>query len=297
MKYVITGGAGHISKPLAEKLLSAGHEVTVVGRNPENLKTLTDKGATAVVGSVEDLAFLTNTFKGAGAVYTMVPPKFDAADWKGWIGQVGKNYADAIKAAGVRYVVNLSSIGAELPDGCGPVSGLYRVEQALNSLQNVNIKHLRPGFFFANFFANVGMVKGMNVIGGNFSKAADKMILVHTNDIAEAAAEELQRLDFTGHTVRYLASDERTPADVAKAFGNAVGKPGLPYVEFSDEDNLAGLLGAGLPPEVARNYNEMGQAMRSGKMGEGYWKNRPQQLGKTKLEDFAGEFSAAFHAS
>ena len=41
MKYVITGGAGHISKPLAEKLLKAGHDVTVVGRSAENLKPIT----------------------------------------------------------------------------------------------------------------------------------------------------------------------------------------------------------------------------------------------------------------
>jgi nucleoside-diphosphate-sugar epimerase len=33
MKYTITGGADHISKPLAEKLLAAGHSVTVIGRS------------------------------------------------------------------------------------------------------------------------------------------------------------------------------------------------------------------------------------------------------------------------
>ncbi len=27
-----------------------------------------------------------------------------------------------------------------MPDGCGPVSGLYRVEAALNALEDVNIK-------------------------------------------------------------------------------------------------------------------------------------------------------------
>jgi uncharacterized protein YbjT (DUF2867 family) len=117
MKYVITGGAGNISKPMAEKLLAVGHEVVVIGRNAENLKSLTDKGAKAAIGSVEDVAFLTETFKGADAVYTMVPPTFGAADWKAHIAQIGKNYADAIKAAGVKYVVNLSSIGAHLQKG------------------------------------------------------------------------------------------------------------------------------------------------------------------------------------
>ena len=59
MKYVITGGAGHISKPLTEKLLAAGHAVTVIGRNAENLKELVAKGAKAAIGSVEDVQFLT----------------------------------------------------------------------------------------------------------------------------------------------------------------------------------------------------------------------------------------------
>ena len=37
MKYVITGGAGNISKPLAETLLAAGHAVTIIGRSAEHL--------------------------------------------------------------------------------------------------------------------------------------------------------------------------------------------------------------------------------------------------------------------
>lgn len=297
MKYVITGGAGHISKPLAETLIKAGHDVTVVGRNPENLEPLTDIGAKAAIGTVEDVSFLTETFKGADAVYTMVPPNFGATDWKGFIGQIGKNYAEAIKAAGVKYIVNLSSIGAHLSDGVGPVSGLYRAEQALNELKDVAIKHLRPAYFFANFYGNIGMIKGMNILGGNISKADEKIIMVHTDDIAEVAAEELQNLDFTGHSIRYIASDERTPAEVAKVLGTAVGKPDLPYIEFSDEDTLNGLQGVGLPEEVAKNYTEMGHAMRTGIMGEDYWRNRPEQLGKTKLEDFAKQFADAYSAS
>ncbi|RYZ26029.1 MAG: NAD-dependent epimerase/dehydratase family protein [Chitinophagaceae bacterium] len=297
MKYVLTGGAGNISKPLAEQLLKAGHHVTVIGRNPEHLKPLTDQGAKAAIGSVEDVSFLTEAFKGADAVYTMVPPIFEVDDWKSYIGQIGKNYADAIKAAGVKYVVNLSSVGAHMEDGAGPVTGLYRVEQSLNELKDVNVKHVRPGYFFYNFFGNIGMVKGMNIFGGNAAKAEDKMVLSDTTDIATAVAEELLNLNFTGHSVRYIASDERTPVEVATALGTAVGKPELPYVEFSDEDMLGGLKGAGLHEEIAKNYTEMGHAMRTGKMLEDYQNNRPQEFGKVKLEDFAKQFAVAYNAS
>lgn len=296
MKYVITGGAGHISKPLAEKLLKAGHEVTIVGRNAANLKPITDLGAKAAIGSVEDVAFLTTAFAGADAVYTMVPPNMGASNWKQYIGQIGKNYTEAIKANKIKYVVNLSSIGAHLPDGVGPVSGLYLVEQSLNTLTDVNIKHLRPSYFFANLLANTGMVKHMNIIGNNFGGENFKMILVHTNDIADVAAEELLDLNFTNHSIRYIASDEVSTDKIAKVLGEAIGKPELPWVVFTNEQSLGGMIQAGLPEEIAKNYTEMGNALQTGIMSEDYWKNKPV-LGKVKLEDFAKEFAAVYNSN
>ena len=85
------------------------------------------------------------------------------------------------------------------------------------------------------------------------------------------------------------------PADVAKALGTAVGKPTLPWVEFSDEEAFSGMVGAGLPEEIAKNYVEMGDAIRSKKLFVDYYKNRPV-LGSIKLEDFARDFAAAYHS-
>ncbi len=292
MKYVVTGSLGHISKPLAEHLIHAGHEVVVVSSNSSRVAEIEALGAKAAIGSVEDVAFLTKTFSGADAVYTMVPPKMDAADWKGYIHSIGKNYADAIKASGVKKVVNLSSIGAHMPVGCGPVSGLHHVENELNALAGVDVKHLRPGYFYYNLMANIGMIKHMGIAGGNYGENAT-IVLAHPNDIAEVAAEELKVLSFSGKSNRYIASDERTTSDIAKVLGTAVGKPELPWVNFKDEESLGGMLQAGLSQEVSSNYVEMGAAMASGEMASDYHKNKPT-LNATKLEDFAKEFAVAF---
>ena len=166
MKYVVTGSLGNISKPLAEKLVAAGHSVTIISSKAEKTSQIEALGANAAIGSVEDIGFLTKTFTDADAVYTMVPPNFSPGNWKKYIAGIGKNYAAAIKAAGVKNVVDLSSIGAHMPDGCGPVSGLYFAEKALNGLDGVNVKHLRAGFFFQNFFGNIGMIKHMGIIAG-----------------------------------------------------------------------------------------------------------------------------------
>jgi uncharacterized protein YbjT (DUF2867 family) len=297
MKYVLLGSSGHVTRPLAENLVAAGHDVTVVGRNAENLKLLTDKGAKAATGSVEDVTFLTETFRGADAVYTMVPPNFaPQGDWKQWIAGVGRGIAEAVKASGVKYVVNLSSIGADQPEGCGPVTGLHHVEKALNALEGVNVLHLRAGYFFNNLLGNVGLVKAAGIIGGNNGDAQASLVMVHPADIAEAAAKALQARNFSGHSVQYVVSDVRTGGDIANVLGKAIGKPELPWVGFSDEQSLEGMRGAGLHEEVAKNYTEMGAALRTGKMQGDYLNNGHQPIGKRKLEDFAPEFAGAYSA-
>lgn len=297
MNYVITGSLGHISKPLAQQLISAGHNVTIISSKNDNRGAIEALGAKAAIGSVEDVSFLQTAFRGADAVYTMVPPNFGASSWKDWIGQIGRNYAAAIKANDIQYVVNLSSIGAHLPDGCGPVSGLYRVEQALNNLAGVNILHLRPAYFFDNLLSNVGLAKQLNIIGSNFGDPGQKLVLADTSDITQAAFEELVGLSFRGHTVRYIGSDERTGEEIANALGTAIGKQELPWVVFTNEQSEAGMLQAGLPGEIAKNYVEMGDAIHSGKMQEDYWKNRPATLGKVKLDDFARKFASVYLAN
>src|SRR6476620_2737935 len=103
MKYVITGSLGHSSKPLSETLINAGQDVTIITSKQENAAAIEALGAKAAVGSIEDVDFLTRTFTGTDAVYIMVPPKWDAIGWKGWIGKIGENYVAAIKASGVKY--------------------------------------------------------------------------------------------------------------------------------------------------------------------------------------------------
>jgi hypothetical protein len=119
--------------------------------------------------------------------------------------------------------------------------------------------------------------------------------LVHSSDVAEAAAEELLNLAFTGHKIRYVVGDETTGTKIAETLGEAINKPGLQWIVFSDEQNLEGDNQAGLNEEVAKNYTEMGRDMRTGEMNEEYNKNKPP-FSNIKIEAFAKEFAKAFNA-
>ena len=293
MKVTITGSLGNISKPLAKRLVSAGHEVTIISSSTNKQADIEALGATAAIGSVGDTAFLTGAFTGADAVYTMIPPNVVAPDFRAYARATGQNYAAAIQAAGVKRVVNLSSIGAHLAQGTGPIKGLHDVEHILDALDGISLTHLRAGFFYLNLLGNIDMVKHAGIIGSNYN--GDTVLrMVHPGDIAAVAAEELQATGAGSH-IRYVVSDERTAADVAGVLGKAIGKSELPWVAFTDEQALDGMLGAGLPQEMSSLYVEMGQAAGNGKLWEDYILQQ-RILSPTKLEDFAVEFALAYNS-
>ena len=138
------------------------------------------------------------------------------------MNQVAENYAEALQDSNVKYVVNLSSVGADVGKGVGPVDGLHYFEKLLNAIPRLNIRHLRPSYFYSNFLAQIGMIKQGGIMGGNFGEG-EKIFLTHTSDIAVAASEELLNLKFSGNSVRYIISDERSGNEIAQAIGNTIG--------------------------------------------------------------------------
>jgi uncharacterized protein YbjT (DUF2867 family) len=294
MKYVLTGSIGHISKPVAEKLIAAGNQVSIITNNKNNIPAIEAIGATALTGSVEDAAFLQTAFAGVDAVYLMIPPNWSAINWLAYQKQVAHYYVDAIKNNGIKKVLVLSSMGAHMINGAGPVDGLAYLEQQLNALPGVDALYLRPSYFYYNLFSMIALIKQAGIMGSN-QPASHKLVLTHTSDIAEVAADVLLSLQFMGKLVRYIASDKKTWAEITHTLGNAIGKPGLPWVQFTDEQSMDGMLKAGLSNTIAEGYTTMGKALRSGEMEADYWKNRDGQLGKVKLDDFAKEFAAAYN--
>ena len=296
MKYIITGSLGNISLPVTKNLLAAGHQVTVISSSEDKKTEIEGLGATAAIGSVKDAAFVGNVFSGAEVVYLMIPSDFSVEDYPGFQREVADAYIAAISAANIKKVVLLSSIGAHLRKGAGPIDALGYLEGKLLELNDVHVKFLRPSYFFSNLFSLAGMIKHADIAGNNFGDTEEKLVLVHTSDIAEEATKQLLS-PFEENTITYIASDEKHPSEIAAILGKAVGKEGTPWITFTDEQAEKGMLEGGLNRSFTDSYLAMGQAIRSGKLQEDYWKNHPKSLGKYKLEDFAKAFASVYAAA
>jgi uncharacterized protein YbjT (DUF2867 family) len=297
MKITVTGSLGNISRILVGKLVSKGHEVQVITSSGERRKEIEELKARPLVGSVEDFGFMKGSFQGSDAVYLMIPPGYHAGDVKQYIKTVGGQYAKAVREARVKYVVNLSSIGAHVPDGLGPTGANYYVEQQLNALENTHVLHLRPGMFLSNFYGAIGMMKHQNMLGNNFDGIVN-VPLTHPRDIANAAFNALDTLSFSGKQVQYIVSDVKSGVEIAKTLGTAIGKPDLNWVAFSDEQLLGALVQSGLPEAAARVYMiEIGAALRNGSFMENYHKHKQAPMTGTSLQEFSKEFAMAYQNS
>jgi uncharacterized protein YbjT (DUF2867 family) len=299
MNIVITGSLGNIGKPLTTQLVQSGHQVTVITSKSERQSAIEVLGAAAAIGTFMDVDFLTQTFTGADIVYLMeawegIGSIFDKdVDFVAAFAQIGNNYKTAVEQSGIKRVVHLSSIGAHTDKGTGSLYLHNKVETILNQLpDDVSIKFMRPVGFYTNLFRNISAITNQNAIVSTYG-GDKKEPWVSPLDIAAAIAVEME-LPFEGKTVRYLASDEVSPNEVAQLLGEAISQPGLKWNVIPDQEMLNSMLSAGMNEWIAEGFVAMQAAQRSGSLYEDFYGNKPV-LGKTKFKDFAKEFAQVYH--
>lgn len=292
--YAVTGATGHIGRRISEALLAQGKKVRVIGRDAARLKPLAEKGAQPFAGSLEDAAFVSKAFEGAKAVFAMIPPNMTAPDIRAFQRKISENLAAAVVKNGVTHIITLSSVGAQLSEGTGPIAGLHENEERFNALPNVNVVHLRPTFFMENSLMNIGLIKSMG-INGSPMRADLTISMIHTNDIAAAAIRFLADLKFSGKQAKeLLGPKDTTMAETTAALGQAIGRPDLKYVQFPYEDARKAMVGMGLSPSVADGYVAMYQAFNEGLIKPEVKRN-PDSTTPTLFEEFAKEFAEAYN--
>ncbi|MFD0990770.1 NAD(P)H-binding protein [Mariniflexile jejuense] len=273
--------------------------------------------------SIEDVTFLTKTFKGADVVYCMLPPfKFKEnpnLDARAEAFRLAQNYTKAIEQAGIKRVIHLSSIGAHLEFGNGLLAFHFMAEKVFKELpHDVVVTTMRPVGFYYNVYDFVESIKGNGFLDSFIGKiltikyyglkgflqgkkglimsnygTKDKMPWVSPIDIATAIADEIITVS-NYRKVRYLASEDLTCQEIATILGNAIGKPYLKWETISDKQMFSALKQFKMPDSLAQDITEMNASMRSGLLFEDYYKNVPK-LGTVKWKEFTKEFADKYH--
>ena len=293
--YAILGATGNVGSVIANTLLAKGEKVRVVGRDRGRLEKFVRKGAEAVTANVTDAAALTAALAGARAAFLMIPPNMTSQDYRADQELASDAVASAVQRSGLQYAVFLSSIGAHVPAGTGPIAGLHTAEEKLNAVSALNVLHLRPAYFMENNLAGMGMIHGMGILG-NALLPELKMAMIATRDIGDYAAGRMYSLDFSGKQTReLLGKRDLSMNETTAIIARGIGKPDLRYVQFPYEQVQQVLMQMGIPVKTAALFIEMYKAFNEDAV-VAQERRSADNTTPTSLETFVQDvFAPAYH--
>lgn len=194
-------------------------------------------------------------------MHTLLPYDPTSADFRAEQQRLGEAIVAAVEGAGVRRVLALSSIGADVPADTGFIASLHDQEQRLRRLTGIDLLFLRPGMFFESITAAVDTARALGV---NADAVAPEVPvpMIATRDVAAVAAAALVDQDWSGVQVRELhGACDLTYTEATSILGSAIGLPDLQYVRLPDAEMVDALVQAGFSPDCAALHVEMGRAL------------------------------------
>ena len=286
-KIVILGATGTVGNKISAILLNEGHQVTLIARHTEKLEKFRELGATIVTADITDVDTLTTAFKAADSAFILMPDNVKAENTRAYQRQVTSKLIEAIQNSGIKYIVNMSSLGAHMHEGTGIMAGTGEQEVRLNQLTEVNVLHIRSAYFMENLLRTIGVVKNMG-INGTAADGDHDIPMVATQDVAKVAAGYLSSLDFNGKVVQaVMGPGNYSLRKFTSIIGKAIGKPDLAYVQFPVDQAKEAFLKNGFSPDFVDNLIEMGTAIKTGFMN--YQQRDDSTTTPTTAEEFVNE--------
>src|SRR2546427_7529363 len=276
--FVVLGASGNTGKVVAETLLRQKKKVRVALHDAAKGKAWGEAGADVAIADVDEGAALERAFSGAEGVYVLLPPNFSSSHVRVDNNRRTNTIAAAVEAAGVPHAVLLSSIGAQQPDGTGPVLGLCDAETVF-SRSKAAVTFVRAAYFMENWGASLYAVeKG---VLPTFLVVDKAIPLVATRDIGIAAARLLSEGGSGKRVIELAGPREYSPRDVAAALARAVGKP-IAVQEAPEDAMEPALAAAGMNAEWTRLFKELTHGLNTGVV---VWEGgHPRWRGETDIQ-------------
>lgn len=278
-EYVVAGATGHVGSVVAQTLLDSGRKVRVIVRDTHKAERWKKRGAHVGQVDLSNVHDLLNGLRGTEAAFLLLPPF--APNTTGVRGKAKKMIdamVHAIAGTDVKHVVFLSSVGAQHPDGTGPVVPLHDAEQELRTLKTP-VTFLRPCYFIENWAPALPDAK--EGLLNTFLPAETKWAQVAAHDVGQAAAKLILEHPKAHRVVELSGPEDVCPADVARVLTKLLETEVEPLEEPLDQVAEA-FTGMGFSPELAQMYQQLYQGIRSGRLA--FEHPESVQRGKETLE-------------
>jgi uncharacterized protein YbjT (DUF2867 family) len=246
--FTVIGATSDTGRIVQRLLEEAGHSVRPVARR---------HGV-----SLDDAATLAQAFAGAWGAYLMMPFDLAANDLHARERELCSNFVQALRGTGLRRVVVLSGLSADLKSGSS--LGAALLEDAIGSLSIPEVVFLRAGWFMENFAKGLDFVA--QAASGVFAtpfRPDRQMPMVSAEDVGRRAGELLMSHEPGDRVQELLGARDYTMAEATAVMSAAAGRAGVRYQQVPLQDARAGMVAAGMSEsfadavlETARSFND-----------------------------------------
>jgi (4-alkanoyl-5-oxo-2,5-dihydrofuran-3-yl)methyl phosphate reductase len=251
---LVTGATGTIGSEVVKQLIEAGEKVRVLVRDPAKAAKFGGRVEVAQ-GDLEKPETLGPAFAGVDKAFVLAMGT-DLAKLEG-------NAFEAAKKAGVKHVVKLSAMGADIEPGI-TLGRWHRESEEKLKATGVAWTILRPGNFASNALGWVGSIKGQ---GAAFQPTGEgKVAPIDPRDIAAVAVKVLTSPGHEGQAYTITGPEALSGAEQVAAISAAIGKP-LRFIDVPEAAAREGMLKAGMPEGYVGPVLELMALIKAGYAG------------------------------
>lgn len=262
--YAVAGVSGKTGSVVAETLLGDGKAVRVIVRDAAKGEPFKARGAEVAVAELGDAAALTRALTGVAGAYLLLPLNMGATTPVEDHAAFTAAMATAIRESKVPHVVFLSSVGAHLETGTGPIRSLHVAEREL-AATGTALTALRAASFHENWGSALAMVP--TGILPTFVPSDVMYAQVATRDVGRTAAAALLEGAPLGTTqvVELSGPRDYCANDAASAIATIVGTPVV--AQWAPlESIIPTLTSFGVSAPVAELFREMYEGLTAGRV-------------------------------
>ncbi|KAJ1473723.1 hypothetical protein T484DRAFT_1972339 [Baffinella frigidus] len=250
--FIVAGASGNVGSAAVRKLSESGASVKALTRSSTSDKVAPLKdlpGVEVVQCDLTDKSALASVFTGVkGAILTCGNCKEQV--------EAEKNFIDCAVAAGCPFLVKLGTVKSYTSEDSACEYGRFHaaIEKHLKEKAGaMQWTVLHPNWFMSNHLGDVFGTLANSVVVYPVSPDA-KVATIDPRDVGDLAAKMVLVGDAS--TYHGLALDVSGPEAVslgqmAQLYSEALGRP-ITTIKCSDDDWVAGAVGAGFPEWLAR---------------------------------------------
>lgn len=248
---LVTGSTGTVGKGVVEQLAAAGARVRAAVQATSKTDAITRVGAEPVVMNFNDGDSIRAALEGVEKAFLLTPVVQNHIE-------VSSTFIQAAKAAGLKYLVKLSVIGAG-DDAKYRLGREHRQTEKEIEASGIPFAFLRANFFMQNFL-------GLDTIktqGAFYDSSADaKASHIDARDISSTAAALLTKGDHENQAFTLTGPEALSNFEIADILSSITGKP-ITFVPVSDDDVRKAMQAAGLPAWMIESLVELYQLKRA----------------------------------